>query len=192
MNKKEMSTRILNKSRNNFLVRVIYKKVGQTPHVKIIKNISTLKKAIVKRNLDIIPYEGSYIICNNSKLMKYRKANIVLPFRSIRGDLILVNIDPQEREFNSLSQEDIIWFTKDLINKSPLPPSATLYISQANNQKVSSVYERDFEESRSRENYFKNINNHNFEISLINVLSNLELILANLLKSNRNGDNRNE
>lgn len=71
MNKKEISTRILNKSRNSFPVRVIYKKVDQTPHVKIIKNISTLKKAIVKRNLDITPYEGSYIICNNSKLMKY-------------------------------------------------------------------------------------------------------------------------
>ena len=151
----------------------------------ICKNLQLSKNQVIK-----LRSKGIAHFKHNLELLY--KANIVLPFRSIRGDLILVNIDPQEREFNSLSQEDIIWFTKDLINKSPLPHSATLYISQANNQKVSSVYERDFEESRSRENYFKNINNHNFEISLINVLSNLELILTNLLKSNRNGDNNDE
>lgn len=112
--------RILNKSKNTNSIRVLYKKIGQLPKVQIINNVFTLKKAIIKNNLDIIPYENLYIICNNKNLMKFMKPNIVLTFKSIKGVFILVDIDKNTREFKSLSQEDIIWFSQDLINKSVL------------------------------------------------------------------------
>ena len=46
------------------------------------------------------------------------RPNIFLPLRRIIGDLVVVNIDKKSREFQSISQEDIIWFSKDLTSKS--------------------------------------------------------------------------
>lgn len=39
-------------------IRVLYKKVGQAPEVKIINDIFKLKKFIVMKDLSIIPYEN--------------------------------------------------------------------------------------------------------------------------------------
>ena len=173
--KRKIDTHLINKANHTNSVRVIYKKAGQTPTVKIISNIFTLKKAIIKNQLDIIPYESLYIICNNKQLMKYMQPNIVLPFRSIKGDFILINIDKQEREFKGLSQEDIIWYTQDLINKSFNNNSNNILkaISKEYKQKVITYSERGFE----------NINNTNFEKALLQVLVDIELILSKIFKS---------
>ena len=48
-------------------IRVLYKKVGQIPEVKIISDVYKLKKAIVQRNLDIISYEKLFIVCHNKR-----------------------------------------------------------------------------------------------------------------------------
>ena len=48
---------IIPKTQNTNSIRVLYKKVGQTPKVKIINNIYKLKKAIIQKKLDIVPYE---------------------------------------------------------------------------------------------------------------------------------------
>ena len=109
---------IINKANNSEPIRVLYKKVGQVPKVMIIDNVFKLKKFIVERNLDIIAYQTTYIICNNKKLMNNMTPNIVFSFNSIKGDFILVNIDKNKREFESLTEEDIIWYASDLINKS--------------------------------------------------------------------------
>lgn len=109
---------IINKANNSEPIRVLYKKVGQVPQIKIIDNVFKLKKFIVERNLDIIAYQTTYIICNNKKLMNNMTPNIVFSFNSIKGDFILVNIDKNKREFESLTEEDIIWYSSDLINKS--------------------------------------------------------------------------
>lgn len=109
---------IINKANNTAPIRVLYKKVGQIPKVMIIDNVFKLKKFIVERNLDIIAYQTTYIICNNKKLINNMTPNIVFGFNSIKGDFILVNIDKDKREFESLTGEDIIWYSSDLINKS--------------------------------------------------------------------------
>ena len=113
-----------NKNKNNTIqvdnvpIRVLYKKPNKLPEVKIIDNILKLKKTIIKKNLDIIPYERVYIICQTKKFTPYLKQNIILTFYSIYGDLILVDIDKKKREFKSLSEDNIIWYLQDLINKS--------------------------------------------------------------------------
>ena len=48
-------------------IRILYKKVGQAPEVKIIDDVHRLKETIAKKNLDIIPYEKIFIICHNKK-----------------------------------------------------------------------------------------------------------------------------
>ena len=39
-------------------------------------------------------------------------------FFHISGDLLVVQIDRNKREFESLSQEDIAWYTSDLMYRS--------------------------------------------------------------------------
>lgn len=113
-NKKSITT----KANNTEQIQILYKKVGQLPRIMVINNVFKLKTFIVKRNLDIIPYQTAYIICNNKKLMDNMTPNIVFSFNSIKGDFFLVNIDKTEREFKSLSKNDIAWYANDLINRS--------------------------------------------------------------------------
>lgn len=178
--KRKIDTQLIDKAKNTNSIRVLYKKVGQVPEVKIINNVYKLKKSIIENNLDIIPYETVYIICHNKKLMKYMKPNIFLPLKRIAGDFILIDIDKKKREFKSLSQEDIIWYTKDLINQST---SKNINIPKITN--IKDIYERGFEGNR-------NTKSNNFEITLLNILTNLELVLASIFKNNKNGDFKNE
>ena len=53
--KKKYENNIIEKSKNTTPIRVLYKKTGQPPETKIIDNIFKLKKAILKRKLEIIP-----------------------------------------------------------------------------------------------------------------------------------------
>lgn len=168
--------RIIKKANNTSSIRVLYKETGQVPQVKIISNIYKLKKAIAKKNLDIIPYETAFIICTNRKKQdKTKKPNIVLDFYSIIGDLILVDIDKKKREFKSLSQENIIWYTQDLINKTTNNTTNfnIKYTNKFNDYKIKEFYGRNLEESSK---------SFNFEKSLIDVLVNIQLSLFSILK----------
>ena len=177
MKKKKYSKTLTNKAKNNTPIRVLYKKTGQPPKTKIIDNVVKLKKAIIKKNLTIIPYENLYIICNNSKFIQNEKANIVLTFSSIYGDLLLVDIDKKAREFKGLSQEDIIWYSQDLMNKTC---NTTTTNTKKNNKKdFSKVYERDTERGHNSK-----LNVSDFEKALITVLINIEMTLL------RNGDKK--
>ena len=168
---------IIEKSKNNTPIRVLYKKTGQPPETKIIDNVFKLKKAIIKRNLNIIPYETVYIVCNNKKTVSNKIANIILTFSSIYGDLLLVDIDTKKREFKSLSQEDIIWYSQDLINKSSITNNSKT-LTKPNVKNSMEFYEKD---------YTSNFSNFNFEKKLITILSNIEIALTNIL---RNGDKK--
>ncbi len=64
-NKHLLSSKTNDVSKNP--IRVLYKKVGQPSEVKIISDVYKLKKAIIERNLDIIPYEKIFIICHSKK-----------------------------------------------------------------------------------------------------------------------------
>lgn len=180
--KKKYANNITEKSQNNVPIRVLYKKTDYPPETKIIDNVFKLKKAIVKRNLDIIPYEKLYIICNNQKAIPNTKQNIVLTLSSIYGDLILVDIDKNKREFKGLSQEDIIWYSQDLVKKTPNTTSLPSTKKPIKKQ-FTKVYERDIE----RNNSSSKSSNFDFEKALISVLFNIEMTLSALLG---NGDKK--
>lgn len=117
-NKKTSTFYLYEKAKNKNKLRVLYKQTGKNPRVRIIPNVQILKRAIVTRKLDIIPYQNVFLICNNQDYMKTSKINVVFDFFHISGDLLVVQIDKEKREFESLSQEDIVWFTSDLIYRS--------------------------------------------------------------------------
>ena len=159
---------LISKSQNKNSIRVLYKEVGKNPEVRIIDNIQKLKKEIINKNLIIIPYESAFIVCNNQELMKYMPLNIALVLGSVSGDFILVNIDKKEREFKSLSQEDIIWYSQSLNNNS--------FNDTSQNMKISfrEYFNKDIFQSK----------NQNCENTLISILSNIEIILSKFLKNN--------
>lgn len=178
---KKSNSNLKSTSINNIPIRVLYKRVGQEPEVKIINNMFKLKKFVVIKKLSIVPYEKLFILCHNKEKSYSMRPNIFLPLKRIEGDLIVVNIDKKSRQFKSLSQEEIIWYSKDLINKSPRnTPRKT---KKAISNTYTDIYERVFEDNR----YNKPTN---FEKILISVLINLELVLANILKNN--GADKNE
>lgn len=170
----------ISKAQNINSLRVLYKKVGQSPEVKIIKNIYKFKKAIIQKNLDIVPYEKSFIICHSNKSKLPMRPNIFLPLRRIIGDLIVVNIDKKTREFQSISQEDIIWFSKDLTSKS----AKSLKInSQQKKLNFPFIYERGVGSNKYN-------NSPPFDKLLMSMLINIQLALATLLKND--GDDNND
>ena len=172
-------------------IRVLYKKTNKPPEVKIINNVSKLKKAIIKKNLLIIPYESTFIICNDIDFIKNINPNIVLSLRSIYGDMLLINIDKDNRKFKSLSQDDIIWYTEDLINKSYNNNSNNTYNNSFKNKTSFNVpykqlyksFERDFESTNEQVSFQK---------TLISILTEIEHVLIKFLKNKRKVDDKNE
>ena len=159
---KKYNNYIKSKSNNNNSIRVLYKKVNKIPVVKII-NLQKLKKAIVNKKLEIIAYDTVYIIYD--KNLSYT-ANIILPLRTVTGDLILTGIDKKNREFKGLSQEDVIWYSKDLMNKSNIANKKIT--TKSNIEKTSKVSELN--------------NTTDFEKELLSRILNVELVLTNLIR----------
>lgn len=172
-------------------LRVLYKKVGQSPQVKIIKDIPNFKKAIILNKLDIIPYKKVFIICNNQDYKMQMPINVFFSMSHIAGDLIVINIDKNEREFKSLSQDQLLYYSKDLMRRNPNNTHIdedSLYKKPTKKSKEESYtpFERDFDTDNS-----KNLQ-VSFEKTLISILVNIELLLANLLKNNYGDDENDE
>lgn len=154
-------------------IKVLYKKTGEVPQLKIIKDVSVLEKSIVENNLDIIPYEKLFIICNKEVPKGNIQPNITLTFRSVYGDLILVNIDKKKKKILSLSKEDILWYVDSLMNK--VPNSTSKY--KKSNDVVGKI-------RLTPDDFLKyGINSrYDFERDLIKVLTNISITLSSLLR----------
>lgn len=174
LSKKSKDINILNKAKNKNAIRVLYKKAGQAPEVKIISNVQRLKKAIIHKKLHIVPYENLFIICKHKKPKLNVPQNIFLPLNSIGGDLIVVKIDRKSREFKGLSQEDVIWYSEDLIRKS-----------SGNTNTIQNTLQKNFARDYEKSSDIKTAST-NFENTLINVLVDIELILASMIGNNKN------
>ena len=192
---KQNNTKLLEKARNKNKLRVIYKEPGKDPEVRIIPNVFILKKAIINKQLEIIPYQNVFIVFNKQKEVQTEPINVIFDLCNIKGDLIIVQIDLKKREFESLSQEDIIWFTEDLINKSPIKNNVinmnnwkTLKAQSQNSKQLTKKTIKDYysKELTLFDTEEKAVNSVSFEQSLINVLTNIELTLASLLEIKKN------
>ncbi len=162
------------KANNTKPIRVLYKKVGLSPEVRIIPNVYKLKKAIIKQKLEIIPFQNVYIICHNKAKRKNMPINILLDFSNISGDFIVVQIDCNLREFKSISQENIIWYTQALNRKS-------FHTKMHNQSYIGSKYN----ELNSKQPAIEPKSNISFENKLVDVLSNINLTLSYLVGNNK-------
>lgn len=96
-------------------LRVIYKKVGQEAEERILKNEYKLKKYVVEGKLDIIPYDNIFILC--PKQGTHLKVNVFFDLFHVSGDLIVINIDREKKDFKSLSKSQIDWYIPVLNHK---------------------------------------------------------------------------
>ena len=174
-NVKEKNIHIQEKAKNTHSIRVLYKKAGEMPELKVIDNVFKLKKAIIKRNLEIKAYQNVFIICNTKEKMKTMPINVIFNMWHVSGDILLVQIDSQKREFENMSIENIIWFTEDLINKS--------IITNGNNTKVKNTKVK--YDITQKMKLLDTNKKSNFEEDLINVLTNIELTLASLIANKK-------
>ena len=165
---------IKQKANNTKPIRVLYKKVGLTPEVRVISNVYKLKKAIVQRNLEIIPFQNVYIICHNKVQRKNMPINILLDFSNISGDFIVVQIERNLREFKSMSGENIIWYTQALNRRS--------FDIRTHNQ---SYIESKYNELNSKQLAIGPKVKSIFENKLVDVLSNINLTLSYLVGNNK-------
>ncbi len=170
--KEKTLDKIITKSQNTNVIRVLYKEPQKNPEVKIIDNMQKLKREIINKKLIIIPYESAFIVCNNKELMEDMTPNIALILGKIGGDFILVNIDKKEREFKSLSQEEIIWYLNDLNNKSF---NIKTKIRPINFKEIAKQYEKSFDE--------KNQQFSEYNTKIINVLTKIEKLLNKIIKN---------
>ena len=188
---KQNNIKLLEKAKNKNKLRVIYKAPGRDPEVRIIPNVFILKKAVINKQLDIIPYQNVFIVFNKQKEMQKEPINIILDMCNIKGDLIIVQINKKKREFESISQENIIWFTEDLINKSPVKNNViNINDWKAQNQNAQQLNKKQIKDYYSKELTLfdaeeKAVNNVSFGQDLINILTNIELTLASLLRNKK-------
>lgn len=175
---KNPSFYLYEKANSKNKIRVLYKQVGKSPRVRIVPNVQTLKQAIITRKLDIIPYQDIYLICNNQDYMKTTPINVVFDFFHISGDLLIVKINKERREFESLNQEDIGWYSSDLIYKS-----FNMKIPQAKKKTNSNlIHIEEYLPKKQKE--IAEDSSCNFETALIKTLTNIELTLASSLIKN--------
>lgn len=85
-------------------IRVLYKQTGKNPRVRIIPNVQMLKRAIINREFNIIPYQNVFLICNNQDYMKTTPINVVFDFFHISGDLLVVQIDRKKNLHIGINQ----------------------------------------------------------------------------------------
>lgn len=97
-----------------------------------------------------------------------------MPLHSIDGDLIVVNIDKKQREFKELSQDDLLWYTEDLIRKNANPKQYE--VQNTLPPKSNKPCENNFSTPPLA---------LSFENSLINILMNIEFALANILNGGK-------
>ena len=199
---KNIQEKIKEKAKNQKPIRVIYKKSGQDPEVRIIPNVFMLKRAIINKQLEILPYQNVFLVFNKQKEIQTEPINVIFDLCNIKGDLLVVQLDIKKREFESLSQEDIIWFTKDLINKKPVNAKTpqiknnVIDINYWKALKIQNKNENQLSKKQIKDYYSKEltiydaeekvVNGTSFETNLINVLTNIELTLASLLEIKKN------
>ena len=89
-------------------IRVLYKRVGKEPIVKIIPNTLEAKQDLVGGLIECVPYdEETLLICNNEGKIIGMKPNLCFDYDYIAGDCFLIGDDYEKADFKSLTDEQI-------------------------------------------------------------------------------------
>lgn len=105
-----------NKKEKN--LRILLKRVGREPEVKVIENTLRAKQMLVSGLIEVIPYDKVLLVCNDEGKLLNFLPNINLGYDYIAGDCFLVGDDYKNADFKSLTDEEIQKYTKRLKEQS--------------------------------------------------------------------------
>ena len=115
----------LNNDENNFdepnknQIRILLKRVGKIPLVKVINNTLEEKQRLVGGLIEVVHYdEDNLIIANEEGKVDGLKPNLGFDLDYIAGDCFFIGDDYQNSGFKSLSLEDCERICKEIKNKS--------------------------------------------------------------------------
>ena len=99
-------------------LKILLKRFGRDPEVKIIKNTLRAKQLLVGGLIEVIPYEKVLLICNEEGKLLDLPPNLIFDYDYIVGDCFLVGDDYENADFRSLTDEEIKEYTEKLKQKS--------------------------------------------------------------------------
>lgn len=103
-------------------LRVLHKKVGYPPKIKIIEDTLESKQKLVDGLIEVIPFideSGVLIICNEDGKLMNKSPNILLDdYDYVAGDLLLIGDDYKNSDFKSLTRDEIIRCRDDLMKSN--------------------------------------------------------------------------
>lgn len=102
-------------------LRVLYKKVGENPVVKIINASLEAKQELVGGLIEVIPYEDVLIICNEEGKILNMPPNVVFDYDYIAGDFFVIGDDYEHGDFKSLTKDEIEYYKNDLSKRAFIP-----------------------------------------------------------------------
>jgi len=113
--------KIINSSVPRGKMRVLYKKVGENPVVKIINASLEAKQELVGGLIEVVPYEDVLIICNEEGKILNMSPNVVFDYDYIAGDFFVIGDDYEHGDFKSLTKDEIEYYKKDLSKRAFKP-----------------------------------------------------------------------
>ena len=100
-------------------IRILYKRVGKDPIVKIIPNTLEAKQKLVGGLIECVPYdEDTLLICNDEGKLIGMKPNLCFDYDYIAGDCFLIGDDYENADFKSLTDEQIKRCKEELKKRS--------------------------------------------------------------------------
>ncbi len=111
-------------------IKVLLKRVGKDPVVKIIPNTLQAKQKLVGGLIEVVPYEDALLICNEEGKILNMKPNLSFDYDYIAGDCFIIGDDYEHGDFKSLTKEQINYYKNDLKNRSFREPSHRGYSKQ--------------------------------------------------------------
>lgn len=174
---------------NNEIV-ILYKETGKAPILRNVVNVFKLKKMIVEGNLDLVRYENCIIVCSNKKQKLNLVPNIVLDFNNIKGDFLLIGYNPRIKDFRSLNNEEISFYTDTLNRKSFQYNKYKKWIENHSTSK-----HKRKEKLNKKNNSFVNSENKNANTptensnkEMLEIILNIQAIILKYVKSKMDGE----
>lgn len=109
---------LINSSVPRGKMRVLYKKVGENPVVKIINASLEAKQELVGGLIEVVPYEDVLIICNEEGKILNLPPNVVFDYDYIAGDFFVIGDDYEHGDFKSLTKDEIEYYKNDLSKRA--------------------------------------------------------------------------
>ena len=110
--------KLINSSVPRGKMRVLYKKVGENPVVKIINASLEAKQELVGGLIEVVPYEDVLIICNEEGKILNMPPNVVFDYDYIAGDFFVIGDDYEHGDFKSLTKDEIEYYKNDLSKRA--------------------------------------------------------------------------